>query len=162
MTKEEIDALNEALKYMDRTKSMTFYNGTDREALIKAAKDYVKHADTVKAIESGEYVLVPRDSSKYDVQTIMTCPYIIKNVSFRPENPVYLIEPVMIEVVNHTNALNHEDVAFFKAYSKEEAKYISRREWFKKIHKAIISAAPSLEKMQNVPYSDGTPSREWE
>jgi len=44
---------------------------------------YAKHAVTIAAIESGEYVLVPRDSSKYDVQTIMTCPYIIKNVSFR-------------------------------------------------------------------------------
>jgi hypothetical protein len=54
---EELDALNKALEYWEREDCIA--NTLDAQIIHNAAQAYAKHHATIKAIESGDWVLVP-------------------------------------------------------------------------------------------------------
>lgn len=46
-------------------------------------------------------------------------------------------KPECVEIT-HDTAVNDASIAFFKCHSLEHARHVLRREWFKRVHKAII------------------------
>lgn len=62
MTNEELDALNEALEYWEREDCIA--NTLDAREIFKAAQAYAKHHATIKAIESGKYVIAPSEPTE--------------------------------------------------------------------------------------------------